>query len=49
MREETLYKSKRGRFEVLFMRKTLLLGISYDKPDKELFVLIGFILLKISF
>jgi len=49
MREKTLYKSQRGRFEVLFMRNTLILGITYDKPDKELFILVGFILLKISF
>ena len=49
MREETLYKSKNRRFEVIFMRNTLILGVTYDKPDKELFVLIGFILLKISF
>lgn len=49
MREETLYKSKNGRFELNFIQYTLVFGITYDKPDKELYVLLGIVYLKISF
>lgn len=49
MREKTLYTSKNRRFEVIFMRNTFILGVTYDKPDKELVVLFGIFFLKISF
>jgi hypothetical protein len=49
MREKTLYVSKNRRFEVIFMRNTLVLGVTYDKPDNELIVLLGVFFVRISF
>jgi len=49
MREKTLYVSKNRRFEVIFMRNTLVLGVTYDKLDNELIVLLGVFFVRISF
>jgi hypothetical protein len=49
MRERTLYQSKSRAFEVIFMRNTLLLGLTYDKPDRELILVAGILCFRIDF
>jgi hypothetical protein len=48
MREKSIYETKNGAFEVIFMRNTLLLGITYDKLDRELILVLGIFCFRIN-